>query len=165
MLSNGIVAGDRRASLGWLLIRAGRPDFAVATCGNDEGASINDLSCSHEAFAALGRYADAKEAALRLMQRVPATPAAIEQVRAKEPRQAYQTFLTWRAHNFLPANASWFQKAQVLADAGDTQSALKALQQSIARREPTAVKIRSTPGFAAMRGNPSFDQLSKAVGA
>jgi hypothetical protein len=96
---------------------------------------------------------------------VPATPAAIEQVRAKEPRQAYQTFLTWRAHNFLPANASWFQKAQVLADAGDTQSALKALQQSIARREPTAVKIRSTPGFAAMRGNPSFDQLSKAVGA
>ena len=165
LLGNGVVSGDRRASLGWLLIRAGRPDLAAATCGTDASASINDLSCSHEALAAVGRYAQAKAAALNLMERIPASPSKIDEVRRKSPREAYRTFLIWRSQNFLPGTAPWFQKAQVLADAGDTPAALQALEHSIARHEPMAIKIASTPGFAAMLGDPRFERLVGAVGA
>jgi hypothetical protein len=42
---------------------------------------------------------------------------------------------------------------------------LDALQKSISTREPLAVKIASTPSFGALRGNPRFDQLVRAVGA
>ena len=165
LLGNGLVSGDRRASLGWLLIRTGRPDLAAATCGEDTSASVNDLSCSHEALAALGRHAEAKAVALRLMARLPASPADIDRVRQQEPRDAYRTFLGWRARNFLPDNAPWFQKAQVLADAGNTQRAIHALEESVANREPMAIKIASTPGFAALRGDPRFDHLVVVVGA
>ena len=165
LLGSGVLSGDRRASLGWLLIRLGRPDLAATACGRDASASINDLSCSHEALATLGRYGEAKAAALGLMQRGGATRAAINEVRERKPRDAYAAYLDWRARHFLPANAPWFQKAQVLADAGDQAAALHALEQSVALREPMAVKIASTPSFAAMRGDPRFARLVSAVGA
>lgn len=165
LLGSGVLSGDRRASLGWLLIRLGRPDLAATACGRDASASINDLSCSHEALGALGRYGEAKAAALRLMGRAGAGRRAISEVRSHAPREAYAAYLRWRAHHFLPAGAPWFQKAQVLADAGDRSEALQALERSVALREPLAVKIASTPSFAAMRGNPRFDRLVGAVGA
>lgn len=165
LLGSGVLSGDRRASLGWLLIRLGRPDLAVTACGRDASASINDLSCSHEALATLGRYGEAKVAALGLMERAGATRAAIDEVRERKPRDAYAAYLGWRARSFLPANAPWFQKAQVLADAGNRVEALHALERSVALREPMAVKIASTPSFAAMRGDSRFARLVSAVGA
>ena len=165
LLGSGVLSGDRRASLGWLLIRLGRPDLAATACGRDASASINDLSCSHEALATLGRYGEAKVAALGLMERAGATRAAIDEVRERKPRDAYAAYLGWRARSFLPANAPWFQKAQVLADAGNRVEALHALERSVALREPMAVKIASTPSFAAMRGDSRFARLVSAVGA
>jgi len=165
LLGNTVVSGDRRASLGWLLIRSGRPDLAAATCGSDASASVNDLSCSHEALAALGRYAEARTAALRLMAQAPATTADIARVERAAATDGYSAFLSWRARHFLRPGAPWFQQAQVLADAGETRSALSALEQSIARREPMAVKIASTPSFDRMRGDPRFRALVDAVGA
>lgn len=165
LLDSKVLSGDSRASLGWLLIRAGRPDLAILTCGNDFSASINDLSCSHAALAGLGRYAEAKTIALLIMKRNPAQAQAVARLERKSPRDAYRSFLHWRARHFLPAGAAWFQKAQVLADAGDTGAALDALGKSISTREPLAVKIASTPSFGALRGNPRFDQLVRAVGA
>jgi DNA-binding winged helix-turn-helix (wHTH) protein len=165
MLRTGVLSGDRRASLGWLLIRTGRPDLAAEACGQDATASLNDLSCSHTALAALGRYSEAKVVAIRLMDRVGHSKAAIRQVAKQHPREAYQSFLTWRARHFLPAQAPWFEKAQVLADAGETASALDALTQSVENHEALAVKIASTPSFAALRGNAQFDRLVRAVGA
>jgi DNA-binding winged helix-turn-helix (wHTH) protein len=164
LANSSVLSGDRRASLGWLLIRLGRPDLAAATCGSDASASINDLSCSDQAFAALGRYAEAKATALRVMERVPASRAAIEQVRGQPSREAYAAFLDWRARNFLPADAPWFQRAQVLADAGANDQALRALERSVALREPMAVKIASTPSFNALRNKPGFQLLLRQVG-
>ena len=165
LLGSGVLSGDRRASLGWLLIRLGRPDLAATACGRDASASINDLSCRHAALATLGRYGEAMGAALGLMERAGATRAAIDEVRERKPRDAYAAYLGWRARSFLPANAPWFQKAQVLADAGNRVEALHALERSVALREPMAVKIASTPSFAAMRGDSRFARLVSAVGA
>ena len=165
LVKSGVQSGDRRASLGWLLIRAGRPDLAAQTCGRDQASTVNDLSCSHESLAALGRYAEAKAVSLRLMARVPADAAAIRNVEERAPRDSYRAFLAWRAAHFLPADAAWFQKAQVLADAGETAAAIDALERSVKTREPLAVKIASTPSFLAMRGNARFERLVAAVGA
>ena len=165
LLGSGVLSGDRRANLGWLLIRLGRPDLATATCGRDASASINDLSCSHQGLAALGRYAEAKTVALQLIKQAGGSPAAIHIVGQQPAREGYQAFLTWRAHHFLSAGAPWFQKAQVLADGGESLPALEALERSIAVREAYAVKIASTPSFASMRGNPRFEKLVSAVGA
>ena len=56
----------------------------------------------------------------------------------------------------LPANAPWFQKAQVLADAGNRVEALHALERSVALREPMAVKIASTVPFTVV---DAYDRL------
>ena len=53
----------------------------------------------------------------------------------------------------------------MLADAGNRVEALHALERSVALREPMAVKIASTPSFAAMRGDSRFARLVSAVGA
>jgi DNA-binding winged helix-turn-helix (wHTH) protein len=165
LLGSEVLSGDRRASLGWLLIRIGRPDLAVLSCGDDASASINDLSCSHAALAGLGHFAEAKTVALLIVKRTPGQSAAAAGLQRQSPFEAYSSFLSWRARHFLPAGAAWFQKAQVLADAGDTSAALNALERSISTREPLAVKIASTPSFVTLRGNPRFRQLVRAVGA
>jgi DNA-binding winged helix-turn-helix (wHTH) protein len=163
-VGSGVLSGERRANLGWLLIRLGRPGLAVVTCGADKSASVNDLSCSHEALATLGRYADARSVALRLMMRLSAAPDVVARVRQLPPYGAYREFLYWRARHFLPADAPWFQKAQVLADARDDEAAIAALERSVSLREPMAVKIASTRSFGSLRGDPRFARLVTEVG-
>ena len=118
-----------------------------------------------EALAALGRYPEARMAAVRLMAQLPATSRDIDMVERPAALDGYRAFLAWRAHHFLRPDAPWFQKAQVLADAGQTRSALSALEQSVANREPMAIKIASTPAFEGMRGDLRFKALVSAVGA
>jgi DNA-binding winged helix-turn-helix (wHTH) protein len=155
---------DRRANLGWLLIRLDRPDLAAATCRASEGSSVNLLSCAHVALAATGRMDDARDTALSLMRKVGASPHAIAQLRTVDATAGYARFLQWRAEHFLPENAPWFQRAQVLADAGYGQQALDALGRSVAAREPFAIKIGSTPSFASLRADRRFRRLAAQVG-
>jgi DNA-binding winged helix-turn-helix (wHTH) protein len=164
LLDNGVLSGDRIANVGWLLIRIRRADLAAETCSRDASASINELACSEQALAALGRFAEANQAALHLMGRVGAPASLLTRVEASDPRQARRLFLKWRSQSFLPSGAPWFQRAQVLADAGDTGGALEALQRSVAGREAMATKIYSTPSFARLQQNPAYRALVRQVG-
>ncbi len=155
---------DRRANLGWLLIRLDRADLAAVTCRSNASGSINLLSCAHVALAKTGRVDEARQVAITLMDKVGASPDAIRGIADAGAREGYGRFLHWRARSFLPAGAPWFHQAQVLADAGYRQEALDALSRSVAAREPFAIKIGSTPSFAALRSDPRFRQLAQHVG-
>ena len=164
LLDHGLLSGDRTANLGWLLIRIGRSDLAAETCSRDRFAGTNSLACSEQALGELGRFAEAKGVALHLMERVGAPTALLNTVQVTEPRESLRLFLKWRSLSFLPPGASWFQRAQVLADAGDTSGALEALQSSVAGREAMATKIYSTPSFASLQQNPAYRALVRQVG-
>ena len=164
LLSGTVLTGDRRTDLGWLLIRAERPDLATIACGVNSGASVNRLSCAHSALAALGRFGEARSTAVQLMRELNAAPGPIARVRALPAAAGYAAFLNWRVANFLPADASWFQRAQVLADAGRKADALDCLARAVAAHEPMAVKIGSTPSFAKLSSEPRFQRLAHAVG-
>jgi DNA-binding winged helix-turn-helix (wHTH) protein len=159
-----VLTDEKRASLGWLLLRAGRPDLAVEACGAPGAENINTLSCQHSALAGLSRFDAARGSALKLMAASGADRKAIDAVRSASPRVAYDTFLHWRAEHFLPDDASWFQQAQVLADAGLVDRSLGRLERSVRAREPMAVKIASTPSFAGFGTNPRYRTLLRAVG-
>jgi hypothetical protein len=98
------------------------------------------------------------------MSKVGASPDSVRSVRSARASEGYERFLQWRARYFLPAGAPWFQRAQVLADAGHRQEALNALGRSVAAREPLAVKIASTPSFAILRSSARYRDLAKQVG-
>jgi DNA-binding winged helix-turn-helix (wHTH) protein len=165
LTANSALTEDRRANLGWLLIRLGRADLAAATCRSGAGSSVNLMSCAHVALAATGRAGDARRVGLDLMHKLGASAGAVRAVRHVSAAEGYRRFLEWRARHFLPADAPWFQRAQVLADAGHRREALAALDRSVAAREPLAIKIASTPSFASLRSDPRFRRLARQVGA
>lgn len=164
LLDNGVLSGDRIADVGWLLIRIGRADLAAETCSRAASASVNELACGEQALVALGRLAEANQAALHLMGRVGAPAPLLARIEASDPRKARRLFLKWRSQSFLPSSAPWFQRAQVLADAGDAVGALRALHRSVAGREAMATKIYSTPSFAGLQQNPAYRALVRQVG-
>lgn len=164
LLTGAVLAGERRTDLGWLLIRAERPDLATIACGTNSGASINRLSCAHSALAALGRFGEARAVALHLMGDLHAAPERIARIRALPAAASYAEFLDWRVTNFLPAHAPWFQRAQILADAGRDDEALDSLARAVAAHEPLAVKMASSPSFIGLRATPRFRALAEAVG-
>lgn len=164
LLESAVVSGDRRAELGWLLIRIGRPDLAVAACTGNPSPSRNDLSCAHTAWFEQKDFEKARSAALQLMRGAHADARDIQAVAQLPANIAYATFLDWRARHFLPKDAPWFQRAQVLADAGMNEGALRALERSVAAREPLAIKIGSSPSFRLLRSDPRFQRLATQVG-
>lgn len=159
-----VLTDGRRANLGWLLLRAGRPDLAADACRDPAAGSINTLSCEHSALAELADFDGARSPALALMDATGAEQGAIDSVAKRPPRAAYAEFLQWRAKHFLPDGAPWFQQAQVLADAGLVQASLDRLERAIHAREPLAVKIASTPSFAAFGDDPRYRTMLRAVG-
>ena len=93
-----------------------------------------------------------------------AEPALVQQVASMPAEEGYKRFLRWRARGFLPSDASYFDRAQVLADAGFGTEALDNLARSVKAREPLAVKIYSTPAFLSLRTHPRYQALVRAVG-
>ena len=163
--SNVMVAGERRADLGWLLLRLNRPALAIEVCNTANAATLNSLSCLHTALAMLGRFPEARKAAVALMTRVDADRDAINRVGAAAPGEGYAAFLQWRSRHFLPPDAPYFQRAQVLADAGDYKAALALLARSVEAREPLAVRVKSTMAFDRLAGDSRYRALVRAVGA
>ena len=164
LMLSSVLAGDRRIDLGWLLIRAGRPDLAVTACPTST-RSINGLSCAHTALAAVGQLKQARDAAIRLMRATNAKPDVVRQIERMPAEQGYKQFLAWRAREFLPSDSFYFDRAQVLADAGFDTEAIDMLSRSVDAHEPLAVKIRSSPAFMKLRTNPRYQALAAKVGA
>lgn len=155
---------DRRTNLGWLLIRLNQPSLAAQVCGATITSSINALSCSHTARRLAGEFDQARSAGAVLMRKLNAAEVEIARVAHGPANAGYAHFLAWRVRHFLPTDAPWFQKAQVLAEAGRTEQALDSLERSVGAREAGAVKIRSTPSFAPLRNAPRFRSLAAKVG-
>jgi hypothetical protein len=165
LMNNAVLSGERRTELGWLLIRAGRPDLAALACPvSATPATLNGLSCAHTALAAVGRLEEARATAIQLMRMRESDPALVREVAGMPAEAGYRRFLTWRARHFLPSGASHFDQAQVLADAGFGTEALDHLARSVAAREPQAIKIYSSPSFMTLRANPRYQALVRAVG-
>ena len=164
MIGSVAMTEDRRTNLGWLLIRLNRPALALQACGSTIASSINALSCSHTASALAGQLDRARSVGAVLMRKLDAPEAEIARVGEGPAKTGYARFLAWRVNHFLPADAPWFQKAQILADAGRIDQALDSLERSVAAREAGAVKIRSTPSFAPLRSAPRFRSLAVKVG-
>lgn len=164
LMLSSVLAGDRRIELGWLLIRAGRPDLATVACPIGT-QNLNGLSCAHTSLAAVGELEKARDAAVRLMRATNARPSLVRQIEQMPAEAAYKQFLVWRARNFLLPDAFYFDRAQVLADAGFDTEALDNLERSVAAHEPLAVKIRSSPAFMKLRTNPRYQALATRVGA
>ena len=164
MIGSVAMTEDRRTNLGWLLIRLNRPALALQACGSMIASSINALSCSHTASALAGQLERARSVGAVLMRKLAAPEAEIARVAQGPAKTGYARFLAWRVNHFLPADAPWFQKAQILAEAGQIDQALDSLERSVAAREAGAVKIRSTPSFAPLRSAPRFRSLAEKVG-
>lgn len=163
MLAAEPLTPDLRANLGWLLIRAERPDLAANLCRGDR-QHLNLLACRHTALAETGAMIEARQAALDLMDLLGAAPSAMAAVRDVPSAQGYRVFLSWRVDHFPTGPNQWFHRAQLQAEAGRMDEALSALERAVAVRDPLAVKLGSTRAFAPLRRNPRFQVLLNRIG-
>jgi DNA-binding winged helix-turn-helix (wHTH) protein len=152
-----------RAELGWLLLRAGQPQAALALCNASAGASLNLLSCRQTALARLGLVAEAQTVAVAVMRTAAADSKAIAAVADAPAKIGYARFLRWRVGHFLPPTGQWFQRAQLEAEAGLYRDALASLDKAMAARDPLLVKIASTPEFMPLRGTADFRRIEDRV--
>ena len=163
VLASGAVSDESRADLGWLLLRLRRPELAARLC-EGPSTSPNLIACRHTAFAGLGRWADARAGAVAFMRLARASERAVENIRGGDPRPAYSRFLAWRAQA-LVAHSGWFQKAQLLAGAGDRDLALASLETALRLRDPNLVKLGSTLEFDSLHGDARFGRLIRQFAA
>lgn len=153
----------RRAELGWLLMRAGKPDAALAICSKPDDRTINLLSCRHTALAQLGLISEARQTALELLRVAGADESVIRDVGEAAPAAGYAAFLRWRVAHFVAPGRDWFQRAQLQAEAGLHGEALRSLEIAAERRDPLLVKIASTAAFAPLQSSPRFRRISAMV--
>jgi len=153
----------RRAELGWLLMRAGKPDAALAICARPDETNINLLSCRQTALAQLGLIDEARDTAIRILRADNADERIVRAVADAAPTAGYALFLRWRVAHFVAPGRDWFQRAQLQAEAGQLEPALRSLEVAAARRDPLLVKIQSTAAFAPLRSSPRFQRISEMV--
>jgi len=152
-----------RADLGWLILRAGRPEFALGLCTPQSAGHLNLLSCRHTALAALGFVGEARIVAVQILETVAADPQTIAAVERGSPHDGYAKFLTWRIAHYVPEQGHWFQRAQLQAEAGQYVEAIESLETAAARKDPLIVKLGSTTAFRKMADWPRYRRLSNAV--
>lgn len=163
LLATGSVPAGRRADIGWLLLRMKRPDLAVLMCAWDNVTTPNLLSCRHTAFARLDRPVEARRAAGAIMALTDAEPRAIAAVLSAPLRRGYQRFLEWRAQSFRPRSGEWFQLAQIEAEAGRLDAAMRHLDRSFRAHEPSMVKLASTVEFGPLSSRPEYQHWLAAI--
>ena len=151
------------AETGWLLLRAGMPEAALATCGSSAEPTLNLLSCRQTALARLGLIADARDVAVEIMRTANADPAAIRSVVEAPPQTGYARFLRWRLGVFVRPGRDWFMRAQLQADAGLYTDALASLERAAAVRDPLLVKLRSSAEFAPLRTTAAYQRIAANV--
>ena len=82
-------ASADKAETGWLLLRSGRPDAALATCSGNSTVTINLLSCRQTALARLGLTTDARAVSIGISRGLRArTRRRSARSRRRRPRSA-----------------------------------------------------------------------------
>ena len=163
LLGQTPLAPHIRADAGWLLLRLQKPQLALSLCADTAvlQSRANTLSCRHTAQARLGDTVAARITALQLMQEMGAKADELAHVSSGDAITGYAAFLEWRITAFT--GTSWFQRAQLLAEAGQMEAASAALWQSFRAREPHLVKLASTIEFRRLRGSASYSKILTAV--
>lgn len=151
------------ADNGWLLLRAGMPEAALATCADRSQLTLNLLSCRQTALARLGLVADARAVAVQIMRSAGADAGAVRSVSDASARLGYARFLRWRVGAFVKPNRDWFRRAQLQADAGMYSEALTSLERAAATGDPLLVKIGSSAEFAPLHGTLQYRRIAAAV--
>lgn len=152
-----------KADTGWLLLRAGMPEAALATCAGRSQLSLNLLSCRQTALARLGLVADARAVAVQIMRSAGADAATVRSVSDAPVSLGYARFLRWRVGVFVKPNRDWFRRAQLQADAGMYGEALTSLERAAATGDPLLVKIGSSAEFAPLRGTAEYRRIAVAA--
>ena len=156
-------ASADKAETGWLLLRSGKPEAALATCSGTARPTVNLLSCRQTALARLGLTADARAVSLDLMRLAGADPREVGKVANAPAEIGYQRFLDWRIGVFVRPNRDWFQRAQLQADAGMYSAALTSLERAEAANDPLLVKIGSSAEFARLHDSATYRRIAAAV--
>ena len=162
LLAQAPLAPATRADAGWLLLRLGRPEMALSLCADlaTLQARVNTLSCRHSAQARLGDLVAARATALELMREFNEDGDALRRIASASARSGYQLFLDWRPEAF--EGTSWFQRAQLLADAGRLAAADAALKQAFRAREPHLIRLSSTHELRKLRESASYREIIAA---
>ena len=162
-LLGGVTLNDAmRADLGWLLLRARRPDLALSLCGV-RSSLPNLLACQHTAYARVGESESAREAALGFMSSLGASADDLASVRRGDALLAYHRFLRWRAAQYANDRTHWFERAQAEAEAGQTGEALAHLEIAFVAGDPSRFKLATTPEFDGLRDSARFQRLLRIV--
>jgi len=154
---------ELRAEVGWLLLRLDKPELAISLC-NDLSPSwnrINTLSCLYTAQSRSGFLTLAKATAIRIMKEFDEKPDIIAQIEKAKNDNAYQIFSDWRIIQF--DKISWFQKAQLLAEADRITEAEYALDISFKRREPHIIKLATSYELMKLNSFDSYNLKLKAL--
>jgi len=152
-----------KAETGWLLLRSGMPEAALASCGAAPDPTLNLLSCRQTALARLGLIADARAVSVELMRLAGADARLIGEVAKAPSAIGYRRFLRWRIDAFVRPNRDWFQRAQLQADAGMYDEALASLERAAATNDPLLVKIRSSAEFAPLHNSAVYRRIASAA--
>ena len=156
-------AKSDKADTGWLILRSGMPEAALATCSGDSSPDFNLLSCRQTALARLGLVPEARAVGVDIMRLANADPALIAGVAAAPAPLGYQRFLRWRIDAFVRPDRDWFQRAQLQADAGLYGQALASLERASAVGDPLLAKIGSTAEFRPLHSSPTYRRIASAV--
>lgn len=160
-----------RADLAFFLLAAGQLEEAAAESRQvlafqpDLPAALDFLLIACER---LGRYEEAREAALRLMRLSRATPRELAAVKNADGPASVRLYREWqiRLLERKAAEDSWpaFTVAAIYAGAGRTDKSFEWLERAYRSREATLVFMTASPDLANMRNDPRFTDLARRVG-
>jgi len=163
------VSPSVNADLGWHFFRARRYEEALHQCRitlelvpGSEAAR----SCLLHASLRLGRLAEARTLAMGLMQSQGADSSFLASVGTTAAAGAVQAYFLWRADRVSSdPDATEYDRALALADAGLFAEAQGALEESLHRREHDLVFAGSEPRFEALRQTTAFRRIVEATRA
>ncbi len=163
LMSEIVLTNSVRADLGWLLLRMGREDLALAMCPEGPSRHLNLLSCRHTAQARSGLIDKARTTAVVLLETLGVESTLVSTVKISPANVGYKVFLQWRAENLITDSGHWFQRAQLQAEAGSLDTALLSLERAYAMRDPLMIKLQSSKEFARLSGSSTYQTLLREV--
>jgi tetratricopeptide (TPR) repeat protein len=160
-----------RADLAFFLLAARRYDAALeasrAALALEPGSTTaRDLQLT--AAERLGRWDEARNAALALMSAAGADPSAGDAVRRAAPRDGVALYRRWQISvaDRLAAQAGWppMTAAAIYAAAGQAARAVEWLRRADAARDPMLVFLPAFRDFDPIRDDPAFRAFTASVG-
>ncbi len=162
---SAIVASD----VGLVYYWARRYEEALRRCR--ENAELSEAAlhadyCVLHSYLALRRFPEARDQAVRVLEREKADVATIERARAGEARDGLRAFNEWRIDRYEKAAAEHaehsyaYQLALEHTDLGDRETALEKLEQAFRENDGCVPCLLIEPRLDPLRNDPRFEALT-----